>query len=437
MPDPRTEAVRLLTKFEKDASYSAIALSEALKNIDFADSRDVSFAVSLVYGVLEHKITLDYNISLYLTSSVKKLKPVVLNCLRIGAYQLLYLDKVPQRAAVNESVRIVKKLGFSFASGLVNAVLRKIASSGLILPDDSNQEEYLSVRFSVDLSIARMLIRDYGFEKAQNILDVFSGRRPIYIRHNTLRCTGEQLKASLEADGVSFKETELEGCISISDTGDISRLSAYKNGYFHVQDMASQICCKLLGAKGGERIIDCCAAPGGKSFTVAQYMENCGSLISCDMYEHKISLINSGAKRLGITVIDAVCSDAVRLNTLYSEADRVLCDVPCSGIGVMGRKPEIRYKNEADFSSLPEIQKNILYSCSEMVRKGGVLIYSTCTLNKKENEEICEGFLRDHPDFHISDDADYKSLTDRFITFLPDKNGSDGFFIAKFIRGSV
>lgn len=437
MPDPRTEAVRLLTKFEKDASYSAIALSEALKNIDFADSRDVSFAVSLVYGVLEHKITLDYNISLYLTSSVKKLKPVVLNCLRIGAYQLLYLDKVPQSAAVNESVRIVKKLGFSFASGLVNAVLRKIASSGLILPDDSNQEEYLSVRFSVDLSIARMLIRDYGFEKAQDILDVFSGRRPIYIRHNTLRCTEEQLKASLEADGVSFKETELEGCISISDTGDISRLSAYKNGYFHVQDMASQICCKLLGAKGGERIIDCCAAPGGKSFTVAQYMENCGSLISCDMYEHKISLINSGAKRLGITVIDAVCSDAVRLNTLYSEADRVLCDVPCSGIGVMGRKPEIRYKNEADFSSLPEIQKNILYSCSEMVRKGGVLIYSTCTLNKKENEEICEGFLRDHPDFHISDDADYKSLTDRFITFLPDKNGSDGFFIAKFIRGSV
>lgn len=437
MPDPRTEAVRLLTKFEKDASYSAIALSEALKNIDFADSRDVSFAVSLVYGVLEHKITLDYNISLYLTSSVKKLKPVVLNCLRIGAYQLLYLDKVPQSAAVNESVRIVKKLGFSFASGLVNAVLRKIASSGLILPDDSNQEEYLSVRFSVDISIARMLIRDYGFEKAQDILDVFSGRRPIYIRHNTLRCTEEQLKASLEADGVSFKETELEGCISISDTGDISRLSAYKNGYFHVQDMASQICCKLLGAKGGERIIDCCAAPGGKSFTVAQYMENCGSLISCDMYEHKISLINSGAKRLGITVIDAVCSDAVRLNTLYSEADRVLCDVPCSGIGVMGRKPEIRYKNEADFSSLPEIQKNILYSCSEMVRKGGVLIYSTCTLNKKENEEICEGFLRDHPDFHISDDADYKSLTDRFITFLPDKNGSDGFFIAKFIRGSV
>ena len=437
MPDPRTEAVRLLTKFEKDASYSAIALSEALKNIDFADSRDVSFAVSLVYGVLEHKITLDYNISLYLTSSVKKLKPVVLNCLRIGAYQLLYLDKVPQSAAVNESVRIVKKLGFSFASGLVNAVLRKIASSGLILPDDSNQEEYLSVRFSVDISIARMLIRDYGFEKAQDILDVFSGRRPIYIRHNTLRCTGEQLKASLEADGVSFKETELEGCISISDTGDISRLSAYKNGYFHVQDMASQICCKLLGAKNGERIIDCCAAPGGKSFTVAQYMKNSGSLISCDMYEHKISLINSGAKRLGITVIDAVCSDAVRLNTMYSEADRVLCDVPCSGIGVMGRKPEIRYKNEADFSSLPEIQKNILYSCSEMVRKGGVLIYSTCTLNKKENEEICEGFLRDHPDFYISDDADYKSLTDRFVTFLPDKNGSDGFFIAKFIRGSV
>ena len=437
MPDPRTEAVRLLTKFEKDASYSAIALSEALKNIDFADSRDVSFAVSLVYGVLEHKITLDYNISLYLTSSVKKLKPVVLNCLRIGTYQLLYLDKVPQSAAVNESVRIVKKLGFSFASGLVNAVLRKIASSGLILPDDSKPEEYLSVRFSVDISIARMLIRDYGFEKAQDILDVFSGRRPIYIRHNTLRCTKDQLKASLEADGVSFKETELEGCISISDTGDISRLSAYKNGYFHVQDMASQICCKLLGAKNGESIIDCCAAPGGKSFTVAQYMKNSGSLISCDMYEHKISLINSGAKRLGITVIDAVCSDAVRLNTLYSEADRVLCDVPCSGIGVMGRKPEIRYKNEADFASLPEIQKNILYSCSEMVRKGGVLIYSTCTLNKKENEEICEGFLRDHPDFYISDDADYKSLTDRFITFLPDKNGSDGFFIAKFIRGSV
>lgn len=435
MAEARIEAVKFLTKIEKDQSYSALTLGDGLRGIAFSDPRDVAFTVSLVYGVLEHKLTLDYNISLYLTSRLSKLKKDVLNIIRVGAYQILYMDKIPDSAAVNEAVKTTKKLNSAYASGMVNAILRKISLNGICLPDKDDIVSYLSVSYSVDPDIVRLMAENYGYEVLEDIFGSFSGRRPIYVRCNTVKCTSDELISSLCSDGVNAETTSLAGCIAVEATGDISALTAYKNGWFHVQDMSSQLCCRLLDAKPGDTVIDCCAAPGGKSFTVAQYLKNKGKIISCDMYEHKTKLIADGAKRLGINNLEAICSDARDLYKHFCEADKVLCDVPCSGLGVMGRKPEIRYKSVEEINQLPEIQKSILYSCAEMVKKGGTLIYSTCTLNKNENENICEEFLREFTDFSVAKDDLYSSFTDRFITLFPEKDSGDGFFIAKFIRG--
>lgn len=430
MAEPRFEAVKLLTKIAKDASYSSILIADSFRNVKFSDSKDTAFAVSLVYGVLEKKLTLDYNIALYLTSKISKLKPEVLSILRVGAYQILFCDKIPDSAAVNEAVKIAKKSGSSFASGLINAVLRKISVNKIILPDND-----LSVIYSVDSSIAESLVKDYGYEKTVEILDAFNGRRPIFIRVNTLKCTEAELISSLEADGVIVEKTTLECCLTVENTGDITRLNAFKNGWFFVQDMSSQLCCRIAGIKPGNSVVDCCAAPGGKTFSMAQYLGNTGSIVSCDMYEHKIKLIADTAVRLGISNVKTICADARELFSKTEKADVVLCDVPCSGFGVMGRKPEIRYKKTDELSDIPVIQKEILYSCCELVKPGGTLIYSTCTLNKKENDLICDAFLESHKDFRIADDEYYRSFTDRYITVFPSSDGGDGFFIAKFFRG--
>lgn len=435
MVEPRLEAVKLLMNMQKDSAYSSIAVAEALKDIKFSDSRDTAFAVSLVYGVLENKLTLDYNISLYLNDKKMRLKSNVKNALRVGAFQILYLDKVPHSAAVNEAVKITKSLGAKYATGLVNAVLRRISENGLKLPHTENFLKDISVKYSVGIDIVESVVTDYGIETAEKIFNSFIGRRPLFIRCNTLKCTDDELLLSLKKDGVNASVTNVAHCFTVDNTGDITELSAFKNGYFYVQDMSSQICCSLMEAKPGDFVIDCCAAPGGKSFTLSQALENKGRIVSCDLHLHKTKLIEKTALRLGISNLTAVCCDARDLNKQFSQADKVLCDVPCSGFGVIGRKPEIRYKSKQEIKDLPLIQKDILFSCSDLVKVGGTLIYSTCTLNKSENEEICEEFLRTHPDFSVSCDAVYSSYTDRFLTIFPDNLLGDGFFIAKFIRG--
>lgn len=434
MSNPRIEAIKILTKFEKNSSFSSIALTDEIKSKHFKDSRDTALTVSLVYGVLEHKKTLDYNINFYLAAK-SKIKPELFNVLRIGCYQLLYLDKIPVSAAVNESVKAAKVLGFSYASGMVNAVLRKISQSGLLLPEISDINNYLSIKYSVNIDIVGLLIKQYGYEKTEEIFINFEGRRPIYIRCNKLKCSEELLISQLAQENVIVKKTSLEGCYAVECTGDIAQLKAYKDGYFYVQDMSSQICCKLLAAKPDDTVVDCCAAPGGKSFTVAQYMNNTGVLYSCDLYEHKIDLINKSSNRLGIRNIKTICSDARLLKSYGIKADRVLCDVPCSGLGVIGRKPEIRYKSLDEISALSLIQKEILYSCAEMVKPGGTLIYSTCSINKNENEQVCDTFLNENPDFSVDLSGEYGEITDRYITLFPNVDSGDGFFIAKFIRG--
>ena len=433
--DARSLACSVLTRISSDGAYSTLSLREALAGADLPDPRDVSLATALVYGVTERRETLDYNLSLYLKQPLRKLPPQVLSVLRLGAYQLLFSDKIPAAAAVNESVKLVRRGKFSYAAGLVNAVLRRIAAAGLALPDETDKLRYLSVRYSVPAHLVTLLTAAYGEETARRLLESFLEPKPVFIRRNALKCTREQLIASLAAENVGVRETALQDAFALERPGDITRLSAFRDGWFFVQDLSAQLAAETLGAKPGDRVIDCCAAPGGKSFAAAAAMENRGEVVAADLYPHKCALIEAGAKRLGITNLQTICADARALPGTFAPADRVLCDAPCSGLGVMGRKPEIRYQPPETAAALPALQLEILSAGAKLVKPGGTLVYSTCTLNPAENEGVCRAFLAAHPDFALSRDETYLSrCKNGFITCLPFETEGDGFFIAKFIK---
>lgn len=425
MADARSSAFKALSKIEKDSSYSNLILSELPEEHTLSE-KDRVLAHRIVKTVLERKITVDFNLSKYLSQPLKKLKPQVLTILRMGASQLLFMDKIPPSAAINESVKLAKKNGCAFASGLVNAVLRKVSTNGLVLPDE-NDENYLSVKYSFPQYLCQKLVDYYGKKIAEDIMNASLGSGNLYIRKNTLK------NEALSCDAT---ETQLENCFVLKNTGDITRLPDFKNGLFHVQDMSSQICAAVLGAKPGETVIDVCAAPGGKSMTIAQMMENEGRLISCDIYEHKLKLINDTAKRLGIDIIETMLRDGADENALLPMADRILCDVPCSGFGVTGKKPEIKYKDEQEIASLPELGLKILENSSRFLKVGGRLVYSTCTLLREENIDVVNAFLKRNKNFILTDiDEKFQGLRDeKTLTVLPHIYECDGFFIASFER---
>lgn len=427
MTDARTAAFRTLCKIERDNSYSNLLLS------DFPGAVDMSRNDKLLYHrivktVLERKITTDYNLALYLSQPLKKLKPQVLTILRIGACQLLFMDKIPDSAAINESVKLAKKNGCAFASGLVNAVLRKVSANGLVLPDEKSEAEFLSIRYSFPVYICKKFCYYFGRETAEKIMAASLESSIIYIRKNSLK--GEQLT-------IENEETTFPGnCHFLKNPGNIAESDDFKNGLFHVQDLSSQLCCHVLSPKKGETVIDVCSAPGGKTMTMAQMMENEGRIISCDIHEHKLKLINETAERLGINIVETMLRDGTDKNAELPVADRILCDVPCSGFGVTGKKPEIKYKDEDEIASLPALQLEILLNSCRFLKKGGRLVYSTCTLLPEENAEICKQFLELHNDFRaVQIDDEIKGIRDGAgVSVMPFEYDCDGFFIAAFER---
>jgi len=418
----RASAYKVLLKIEKNGSYSNLALDAELKEL--SSSADTALITNLVYGTLERQVTIDYVLSKYLNKPVKKTKPEILTVLRLGVYQILFTDKIPAFAAVNESVKIIKNSGFSFASGLVNSVLRKISSEEFKYPETDDEYFDLSIRYSCPLPLVKHFYDGYGKKNAVDILSSSLGAAPLTVTVNTLKTTPEELIRILENEGVK-SEVKDENSLVITDSVRPDVLDSFKNGLFHVQDYSSYLCCKTLSPKENETVIDVCAAPGGKSFTISEMMNNRGKVYSCDLYSSRVNLINDGAKRLGIDIITSLVNDASVYNDDLPLADRVLCDVPCSGLGVIGRKKEIRFKNPAEFDNLTDMQYNILSVSSQYVRKGGVLVYSTCTLNKKENEDNCNRFLDEHKDFRPDSD---------FLNIFPGMYNSDGFFTARFVR---
>ncbi len=418
--DDRFLAYKILNKIERDKAYSNITVDVVLNE---NEATSAPFVCALVYGVIERKITIDYFLSKFLTQPIKKLNPQVLTILRMGVYQIKYMDKVPISAAVNESVKLSKKVKCSFASGLINSVLRKIASNEIQLPETDNKIYDLSIKFSCPESLVEHYINDYGYIQAENILSSSLGSVPLFIRVNTLKISPVNLICKLEQEGVIAKQVDDNKNSLEIISGSVFKTECYKNGYFHAQDLASQTCIDCLDPQENEIVFDLCAAPGGKSFTMAQKMNNKGKIYSFDLYDHKIKLINDGADRLGIDIIDAQIGDASVFNAKLPKADKVLCDVPCAGLGVIRRKPEIKYKDFTFIDKLCDLQYNILNNSSLYVKEKGVLVYSTCSLSKKENENICERFLIEHSDYKL----------DEMVTLIPHKD-SDGFFFAKFIK---
>lgn len=427
MKTARQTAFEILNRIQRDNSYSNLLLDAFLEKSELQQV-DKAFASALVYGVAERIITLDYELSKYLKQPLKKLNPQVLTILRMGACQILFMNKIPDSAAINESVKLAKKNGVSFAAGLVNAVLRKVSSNGISETDD------LSIKYSVPEWLCDLWINDYGKENAIGILESLSGPVDTVVKVNTLKTTVDELKILLKNEGFdSFNSNLIENALVVSGSGALHKTNAYLKGLFHVQDTASQLCCSALNAHPGETVLDICAAPGGKSFTLAQSMENCGQVYSMDLYSQRLDLIKTGAEKLGLSNVVTLVNDGSVYNEKLPKADKILCDVPCAGLGVIRKKPEIRYKKSAEVDNLPDLQYSILCVSAKYLKEGGLLIYSTCSLNKAENECVVSRFLNEHKNFEsvpiLKNLKRYAEETD-YITLMPHIHGCDGFFVA-------
>ena len=427
--NPRVIAYKALMKVSRNAGYSNIVFNNEIKNSSLAKI-DVSLAAAIFYGVLERRLTLDYVISLYSSTRLEKMSDDVVNILRMGVYQIIFMQKIPDSAAVNESVKLAK--GPKRIRGFINAVLRSVARNKkkISYPDDS-------ILYSCPKWLVEFFGESYGKEIANKILNSFLGKPDLVVRVNTLKTNKEDLlKRFLSRNIKASIIFESLDALKLENTHSIEQLSEFNEGLFHVQDIASQICCKVVNPLPGEVVVDVCAAPGGKTFTASQMMDDVGKIFAFDLYESKINLISSGAKRLGVSIIDAQVKDSSIKFEKEGFADKVICDVPCSGLGIIKRKPEIRYKNEDWFDGLPDVQIKILENSAKLLRVGGVLTYSTCTLNPKENSKVVEKFLSENDNFIASAISLPGGVVrtvnekDSQLTLIPGENDSDGFFIS-------
>ncbi len=437
MKNTRRIVLKALLRVDQNGAYSNLVLDEALSDPEL-DGRDKAFISNIFYGVLERRITLDYIIRSFSSVRLKKIEPTVLEILRLSVYQLVFMDKVPDSAAVNEAVTLCKKEKLYRSSGFVNGVLRSItrAENRFPLPDESDAVKYLSVKYSCPEDIVSLWLEDYGRDVTEGTLSALAGRPPIFVRVNTIRTTEEKLIEKLKLEGICAEKTKLKNALEIKLTGSVTSLESYAQGLFHVQDLSSQVCCELLGVCDGDTVSDVCAAPGGKAFTAAQCTP-LGRVYSYDIYDHKIKLIEASLRRLGITNVSARIRDAAG-DTPLETSDKIICDVPCSGLGVLRRKPEIRYKSDTGAETLPELQLKILENSAKFLRPGGTLIYSTCTLNRKENNINAALFLERNKDFEPLElalpDGVMRTINEaeNCLTLFPQTNGTDGFFVAVF-----
>ncbi|MDO4743041.1 MAG: 16S rRNA (cytosine(967)-C(5))-methyltransferase RsmB [bacterium] len=423
MSSARKTALNIISRIDS-GGFSNLVLKQMLNDSDISE-RDRAFVSNLVYGVIERKLTLDFGVEKLSGRSVKKIDSLALQCIRLGLYQLWYMDKVPESAAINESVKLVKMSHKAFLSGFVNAVLRNAQrQKGPVLPKDDGSANALSVIYSCPEWIVQRLIDDYGYDNTVGILKHSLEKKDITVKVNTLKIDVNGLINQFSDLGVEVVKTQVKNVILLKNPGSIEKNELYKNGYFHVQDCASAICAESIDSVSGCRVLDMCAAPGGKTFSIAENMGDIGEIVACDIHKHRTKLISNGAERLGLKIIKPMVLDATIFCDRLGKFDRVLCDVPCSGLGVIGKKPDIKYKDESEFAQLPQIQYNIICNASKYLLDGGRLVYSTCTLSKRENEEVVARFIKNNPQFKVVSMKTYFPLTD----------GTDGFFICVLTR---
>ncbi len=462
---PRALALATLLAVGR-GQYANLAVDTALRRHELSPV-DRSLYTALVYGVIERQVTLTYLLARHSTRPIEELDDTVRIALSMGLYQLIYLDRVPDHAALDETVSLVPRR----VAGYVNAVLRAYLRFEASLPRENGDRAprenrlatpadwiarypdlagdplaALSVAYGVPRSLCETLVEALGSERAASVLRAFGDKPPITVRVNPLLTTAEALTAELSAEGLSVTPALYAPHALRVPDGAITQTAAFREGRFFVQDEASQLCVAALDARPGDVVVDTCACPGSKSFGIALGMENRGEVHAFDLHKSKLSLITAGAERLGITVITAAERDARTPDpALIGKCDRVLCDVPCSGLGVIAKKPEIRHKDLSESARLPAIQAAILEASADYVKPGGVLVYSTCTILPAENRAVVTAFLAAHPEFEPDDFAfpagdpsveDIRS-TDGMVTLLPDVNRTDGFFIARLRRSEA
>ena len=403
MKNARLSAFDMLYDIIYGGAYSNIVLEKGLKAVE---SKDKGFVSRLVYGVIERRLSLDYAINKFLNG---KTKPKVKILLYIGAYQVLYMDKIPDAVAVYETVSLCDNIGLSYYKKLINAVLHRIID----YKTEFDVIDDLSIKYSCPQHLINMWTKMYGEDNVLDILESINNRPPVFAIPNSKYVDAEELYYELFSAGIDCEV--FNDVVKINSSFDLSGLKAFNDGLFYIEDYSSYSCAKALGAKSDDVVLDLCSAPGGKAFTIAQ---SGAAVYAYDIYEHRVELIKKSAQRLGLNNIITDINDALIYNENIPFADRIICDVPCSGFGIIRRKPEIRYKNLDDIKELPQIQYNILFTSSRYLKSGGVIIYSTCTLNKKENEQVVDRFLMDNTDFSLVESK----------TVFPTKNGGDGFF---------
>ena len=439
----RELALKILFQVNEEGAYANLALDKALFSCKDLDPRDRGLITEIVYGSVKYRGKLDYVLNQFAKTKVKKMDHWTRNNLRMALYQIMFLDKVPDSAAVDESVKLAKKYGRS--DKFVNAVLRNYlrGKDTMQWPDKAKQPvEYLCVEYSFPQWMVERFVRQYGMADTEKLLQYYNQPAPLWIRTNTLKISREALKTQLEQEGLVVSESRYtpEG-LQIHSAVNLHQLKAFQQGLFTVQDESSMLVALAAEPDKDMRILDVCSAPGGKSTHMAQLMKNTGSIYACDIHKHRLELIEENCKRLGITNIKTVEQDGTVLTRRWQEPfDVIVCDVPCSGLGVLGRRADARWSKESeDIAGLCGIQKRILEEAAQLVVPGGTLIYSTCTITPEENQDMVEQFLARHPEYEADETItdcwlNMDKETNGYVQFLPFTDDMDGFFIARMVR---
>ena len=435
----REAVLELLETIEKNQAYSNLLLNKTIEK-DQIDSKDIGLLTEIVYGTLQRKMTLDYYLEPFLKGQ-KKLQSWVPSLLRLTLYQMVYLDRVPDRAAIYEAVEIAKKRGHKGIANLVNGVLRNIQRSGLRdLAEITDPVERLAMETSHPMWLVTRWVNQFGYDQTKAMCEINNTAPLQTARVNVTKITRDDCLALLEQEGYQVEKSvivpEAIKCLK----GNLASSSAFKKGLLTIQDESSMLVAYALNVQAEEVLLDACAAPGGKSTHLAERLNNTGKVISLDLHEHKVKLIDANAKRLGLTNIETQTLDSRNVQERFAPEtfDRILLDAPCSGFGVMRRKPDMKYtKQEEDIHRLQTIQTKLLSAVAPLLKKDGILVYSTCTMDKEENDQVVETFLQEHEDF--SGDLTLTSrmpapvrplINDFSLQILPQNFGSDGFYIA-------
>lgn len=426
----RALALEMLAAINEEGQYSHLVLRDVLDKYQYLSKQERAFLTRLTEGTVERQITLDYVIDCFSKTKVRKMKPLIRNLMRMSVYQILYMDAVPDSAVCNEAVKLARKRGFSGLSGFVNGVLRSVSRGwkDIIYPDEKSNPVYaLSVRYSIPEWMITTWLDAYGRQKTDEILEAFSKEASLTVRTNLSRVTPEELCRRLKAEGVTAEPIpEIPYAFILTGVDYLAGLSSFEEGLFYVQDISSMMVAVTAAPKRGDYVIDVCAAPGGKSTHMAELLDGTGMVEARDLTEYKVGLIEENMVRHGLSNMKAVQMDATMYDVASSrKADVLVCDLPCSGLGVMGRKTDIRYKmTQQKAEDLAALQRQILSVVYDYVKPGGTLIYSTCTIEHRENEDNVAWFLQEHPDFSLELQRQ----------MFPGEVGSDGFFLAKMIR---